>query len=691
MSCRTNFCKKFSLIFVLLAMAVVVLGLPQAVFAQNGVDDPNGFFQFEGDATKTDTICFLTFANGGPAIATPVSPGSNGTDSNGCPTVNASGATAVWSLVTYGVNTDDWSSFSFTSSGGGHFTNKAHSLFTPSFISDPIGQKESSFLGTSTKDIDDITAWTWNAAHQVQDKDDIEHAYAGAYQGTSGSRNGHTIVVAGMDRFGNSGDSTAGFWFVQDSTFAMCTGVGTDTNGSNSACTAGGTFVGTHFDGDLLIVSDFSVGGAVSTINIFKWQSGSLVFDTGKSPAPCDPVNDGDDLCGAVNNRFTQGTATKGGKTTAFLTAQTVPTGGWGFSDKGGLSAFATGEFLEIGVDLNVVLGSVPCFSKFFAETRSSTSATASLSDLTKPVSFPLCSLSAGKTCSAGSIVTLNGGACLPGEVCDGRQVIRYPFSGNVNNTGSGTIYSAKLTDNPPTTVQGYVASSLTINGNSATPGTAVLLSNTTNGITSGSSASYTGTLDSNVILGSGALNSISVTASSDSSGAPQNVGPGTADWGDPSSCGPNVTTGITVSKQCETCLLGNGDLHVQVTEGVKACNDGNTTLNNLVVRDCRGGTIMVSGSPPNQTASCSTSFTTLSGFPSSLSPKGTAGGTDCAVVNVSYNPNSNATCSNGNCTFTDSVIAEGDAAFSTHELSVPKNASCNVCPINTSCPTITF
>src|SRR5439155_5102024 len=154
-------------------------------------------------------------------------------------------------------------------------------------------------------------------------------------------------------------------------------------------------FVGKHFDGDLLIVSDFSVGGAVSTINIFVW-SGGLTFDTGRSPAPCDPVNGGDDLCGQVSNQFTQ-TISRGKLT---LVPALVATGGWGFSDKGGFSAYQTGEFLEIAVDLNKIFGSsnIPCFSTFFAETRSSTSATASLSDLTPPVSFPLFSLSATKT-----------------------------------------------------------------------------------------------------------------------------------------------------------------------------------------------------------------------------------------------------------------------------------------------------
>src|SRR5207245_10364698 len=66
------------------------------------------------------------------------------------------------------------------------------------------------------------------------------------------------------------------------------------------------TFAGHHTDGDLLIVSDFSQGGAVSTINIFKWQNGSLVLSATESPAPCDPVNDNNTFCGLVNNAFTQ-------------------------------------------------------------------------------------------------------------------------------------------------------------------------------------------------------------------------------------------------------------------------------------------------------------------------------------------------------------------------------------------------
>ncbi len=335
--------RQFLLPLGVLALSALTLGLhPQAAFAQTGVDNSTGtgVFQMEGDAQRTATICWLPIANGGPAIATPVIAGTNSTDGNGCPTVNPAGSSATWSLITYGSNTDDWSSFSFS---GGVFTSKAHSLFTPAFVTDAKNSmSDNSFLGTASKDTGDISTWTWNP-HGVQDKDDIEHAYAGAYH----LANGHTAIYAGMDRFANAGDSTAGFWFVQDSTFALCTGfhlaAGPSGNVANNSCTASGTFVGTHTDGDLLLVSDFSVGGAVSTINVFTWQSGSLVFDTGRSPAPCDPVVDSNSLCGLVNNAFTQVLNRKGAPV---LAATTVATGGWTFSDKGGFSAFSTGEFL---------------------------------------------------------------------------------------------------------------------------------------------------------------------------------------------------------------------------------------------------------------------------------------------------------------------------------------------------------
>src|SRR5262249_18197418 len=154
---------------------------------------------------------------------------------NGCPTVNPAGSSATWSLISFGANTDDWASFAFSGSG---FTSKGHALFTPAFVNDPTNSAtDNTFLGASSKDTQDISAWAWNP-HGTQDKDDIDHAFAAAYK----LANGHTAIYAGMDRFANSGDSTAGFWFVQDSTFALCTGfhlaASPSGNVPNNSCTA---------------------------------------------------------------------------------------------------------------------------------------------------------------------------------------------------------------------------------------------------------------------------------------------------------------------------------------------------------------------------------------------------------------------------------------------------------------------
>ena len=643
------------------ALAMFISGLQgQVAFAQSGVDNSTstGVFQTEGDAQRTGTVCWLPLANGGPATAIPITPGVNQTDNHGCPTVNPAGAAATWSLIQYGSNTDDWSSYTFSN---GVFTTKGHALFPPAIVTDKVGsQTDNTFLGASSKDTQDISTWNWNP-HGTQDKDDISHAYAGAYH----LANGDTAIYAGMDRFANAGDSTAGFWFVQDSSFALCTGFHLAANPSggpdvtNNSCTATGTFVGHHFDGDLLIVSDFSIGGAVSTINVFQWLGGTLVLDATRSPAPCDLVaGNSTNFCGQVNNVFTQGLSRKN---TPVLVPATSPTGGWPFTDKGSFAAYQTGESLEIGIDLNTIFGSnLPCFSTFFAETRSSTSPTASLSDLTTPVAFPLCSMAASKTCTSAAIV-------------NGNQV-KYNFSGSVSNTGSSTLYSPVVYDTPPSST---VANSLSI-------------TQPTGPITGGGSATYSGSFVSTTLLGSTDKNRISAAASSSSGGTPLNVVCGTnppttddnecSDWGSPS-CSPTITSGLTVTKACKTCLVASGgDVHTTVSEAFKVCNTGNTNVTNLTVKDCKG---TISGSPGSQTCSASGGFTNI------LTNGSLSAGACTAQLSSSYTP---TTLPTGDPVgYSDQVIASGTATLVGVVYAndgLPVSATCPVCPINTDCST---
>src|SRR5262249_48354347 len=146
------------------------------------------------------------------------------------------------------------------------------------------------------------------------------------------------------DRFDNSGDATAGFWFFQN---PIGQNPGVTTNG-------GHPFTGTHQDGDILLVSDFTVGGSTSTIKGFKWV--------------------GDDATGSPVAADAPGTTTF-----AIVNSGSIAVP-WSFTDKSHRSSPAAGEFLEEGVDLTA-LGLGTCFANFLAETRSSQSPTATLSD----------------------------------------------------------------------------------------------------------------------------------------------------------------------------------------------------------------------------------------------------------------------------------------------------------------------
>jgi hypothetical protein len=151
-----------------------------------------------------------------------------------------------------------------------------------------------------------------------------------------------------MDRFDNSGDSTAGFWFFRNNV----------TESPNLSGNGTGPFIGSHSDGDILLVSDFTIGGSISTIKVFKWVG-----------------NDATGNLVALNNGNPIGSNT-------FAIVNSGPTSvPWPYTNKSGQHQPAAGEFLEEGVDLTA-LGVDNRFSSFLAETRSSQSPTATLSDL---------------------------------------------------------------------------------------------------------------------------------------------------------------------------------------------------------------------------------------------------------------------------------------------------------------------
>ncbi len=84
-----------------------------------------------------------------------------------------------------------------------------------SFVTDAVNTTgDDIFTGGGSKDTLGIQQGQWLFTDsKPQAKDDITHAYAAMYTDPS---NGHTILYAGLDRYDNSGDATAGFWFFRN-------------------------------------------------------------------------------------------------------------------------------------------------------------------------------------------------------------------------------------------------------------------------------------------------------------------------------------------------------------------------------------------------------------------------------------------------------------------------------------------
>ena len=216
------------------------------------------------------------------------------------------------------------------------------------FITDQLGLGDDIFTGGASKDDLNTTGWKWKIG-SVQDKDDIEHAFAVSYD-----KSGHTFVYFGMDRFSNGGDAFTGFWFFK--------------NGISK--TAAGGFTPAHTVGDLLVQADFTNGGATSTINLYEW------------------VGSGGDTNGTLN-KLASGQICTGAPVNDKACAVTNSgdiNPSWPFIDKGNPGTndpIPAESFFEGGIDLdNLFGGNAPCFSSFLAETRSSQAVDSTLSDL---------------------------------------------------------------------------------------------------------------------------------------------------------------------------------------------------------------------------------------------------------------------------------------------------------------------
>jgi hypothetical protein len=208
---------------------------------------------------------------------------------------------------------------------------------------------DASTYTVGSKDILDVNGWSCTPANNVTDKGDIMNAYAVAY---TDSVSGHKFMFFALERNANAGDANVAFWFLQ---------------GSATCPAAGGSFSGSHHNGDLLIVSAFTNGGSVSTINGYEWQNGALNTTPVANGGDCSSTTlNGDPICATSNT----------------TSLSSIP---WLTENKadGVGHTLQTGEFFEGGIDLSAPSVNLAnnCFNTFVPDTRSSQSLTATLYD----------------------------------------------------------------------------------------------------------------------------------------------------------------------------------------------------------------------------------------------------------------------------------------------------------------------
>lgn len=243
-------------------------------------------------------------------------------------------------------------------------------------ISDPPPDA-TTFTGGGSKDDLDVPSWQ-HTPGSSPDKAEILNAYASAYLAPDGSDPGTAsdlVIYFGSDRYSQNGATNVGFWFTKQ----------------QIAPIAGGGFSGVHEAGDTLVLSEFTNGGAVPGVQVWRWDpaaSGATCPSTVTAANVGCKDNDGTlklALVGAGN------CATANACAVVNSAEITVP---WPYDAKGGpvlQGKIPTAGFIEGGINLSALSGGArPCLSNFVAETRSSPSIDAVLLDFVRG-SFPLC------------------------------------------------------------------------------------------------------------------------------------------------------------------------------------------------------------------------------------------------------------------------------------------------------------
>jgi hypothetical protein len=499
---------------------------------------------------------------------------------------------------------EDWETLydSGANTGG---TSKAFTGIVP----DPGSQ--SIFVG-GRKDIQDIPEWGHKDTGGLPDKDNLTNAYAAAYDDPD---SGDLIAYFGADRFANVGDAFMGFWF-----FAGQVSANPD-----------GSFSGQHTLLDVLVLANFpQANNAVPIIQAYKW-------DPSCSKAASNSPSEGQ--CAAKNLRLLRNGNTCGSADhdPCATTNDSTVTAPWPYTAKTGENDFPFESFFEGGINLSEFAGET-CFSSFLAETRSSSSPTATLKDFVLG-QFATCGIEANKACDDPVINNT-----MP-------PTLSYTIAGWIHNTGTGTLGTIGVTDLPYAIDTG----SLALYELSGTAGCEVADLATLDtvaelqaceGLAYGGSLPGDGAIIYEATITSTTDESFSdtITATATPFGGSSAIPPAMAT----ATCTPTTqNANLNVTKSCDVDLKDVGD-HVEVaaTATITVCNIGESVLSNVQVTDPQidgGADLLSSGT--------------------SLDPDdGAPGGSDCVTItDKAFSPASLPTGTNGTFTNTVTATAEGD------------------------------
>ena len=481
-------------------------------------------------------------------------------------------------------------------------------IFSATFIRDfiPGSGLDTTTYTQGSKDNLNISGggWSCTKSNNVGNKFDLLNAYAAA-----ALVDGEAVLYFGGSRRGNNGSANIGFWLLQDPT------VDCDSPGGGSS-----DFTGDHVDGDLFIVSEFSSGGVVSTINVYEWVGDTLVLR--ESGADCKDTL-GEDVCGTVN-------------TDTILPPWLVETKNQGESASPNLFE---NEFFEGRLNLTA-LGLESCFNRFLVNTRSSFSLGSTIHDFAIG-EFEVCDLDVTKNCP--KVLEVN-------EV---DKTIKYEIDGTVTNSGLGTVFDVVVicdsgTPDDPSDDQEFVIGDLG----------------------AGETATYEGMLTVD-------FENNGPTISAVARGASVSGGDLTIESEPDNDICPIVIVdaNIEVSKECNVIIVPDEDCEkvvVRVDFNGEVCNEPpanpdafHVSLINVTVRDD-------SGTPDD----LSDDQTVLSGV--TLPPN------ECVAYTGSYFPKSIDGSNPTQATFTDTVVATGEVNLAEVDKDDFAEASCDLCPPST-------